>query len=108
MTLFSNEVVFGGIFVVLTLVSLAEIAYVVCVMERKIGALEHRLQATEHTLQHYMAQHDILSRQLENVKIELLSNQCHQLAKNRLMRREFRVLLKKLADTNTEDLDQAP
>lgn len=96
MTLFSNVTWFGGIFVVLTLVSLVELAYVVCLLERKIGALEHRLHSTEHHLQHYMTQHDILSRQLKDVKFELLSNQCDQLAKNRLMRREFRVLLKQL------------
>ena len=106
MTLFTKDnaiFILGSIFVVLTLVSLIELAYVVCVLERKLGMTEHRLQTSEQNLQHYMTQHDMLSRELKDIKIELLSTQCEQLAKNRLMKREFRILLKKL--TNHEELE---
>ena len=104
MTLFTKDTtmfILGSIFVVLTIVSLIELAYVVCVLERKLGSTEHRLRSTEQNLQHYMTQHDMISRELKDIKIELLSTQCEQLAKNRLMKREFRVLLKKI--TNREE-----
>ena len=100
--------ILGSVFVVLTIVSLVELSYVACVMERKLGSTEHRLRTAEQNLQHYMTQHDILSRELKDIKIELLSTQCEQLAKNRLMKREFRILLKKITNQEEQEEDDNP
>ena len=106
MILFTNDnilFILGSVFVVITVISLIELSYVVCVLERKVGATEHRLHSTEHRLQQYMTHQDTLIRQLEDTRIEMLSNQCDHLAKTRLMRREFRVLLRKCSNTNEQD-----
>jgi len=87
---------FGSIFVCITIVSLIELAYVLCLLERKNGATEHRLRITEQNLQQIMVKYDALDRQLKETRLELLSTQCNQLAKNRLMRREMRVLCRKI------------
>ena len=99
MNIFTNSntlFTFGSIFVGVTIVSLIELAYMVCVLERKNGAIEHRLRTTEQNLQQITRSHDVLIRQLKDVKLELLSTQCDQLAKNRLIRREIRLLRRKL------------
>ena len=90
----------GGVFSVIVIISLAELSYVVCVLERKLDSTERRLRSTEQNLQQYVMR---LERQLKDVKLELLSNQCDQLAKNRLMRRELRILLHKISNDVTEN-----
>lgn len=96
--------ILGSAFVGLTIISLIEIAYVVLVLERKTGALEQRLRKNEQNLSEYVMRTEALNHELDSTKLESLSNQCKQLAKNRLMRRELRVLLKKL--TNREEQEQ--
>lgn len=99
MSIFTNSNIlftFGSIFVGITIASLIELAYVLCVLERKNGATEHRLRTTEQNLQQITRQYDALVQQLKDVKLELLSTQCDQLAKNRLIRREIRLLRRKL------------
>ena len=103
MTILLNNyyaIMIGGVFSVIVIISLAELSYVVCVLERKLDSTERRLRSTEQNLQQYVMR---LERQLKDVKLELLSNQCDQLAKNRLMRREFRVLLRKISNDVTEN-----
>ena len=103
MTILLNNyyaIMIGGVFSVIVIISLAELSYVVCVLERKLDSTERRLRSTEQNLQQYVMR---LERQLKDVKLELLSNQCDQLAKNRLMRREFRVLLSKISNDVTEN-----
>ena len=95
--------ILGSSFVGLTIISLVEIAFVVLVLERKTGALEQRLRKTEQNLSEYVMRTEALNHELESTKLESLSNQCEQLAKNRLMRRELRVLLKKLTEQDAED-----
>ena len=105
MTIYTNSNIlftFGSIFVGVTIVSLIELAYVFCVLERKNGATEHRLRTTEQNLQQITRQYDALVQQLKDVKLELLSTQCDQLAKNRLIRREIRLLRRKL--NNAEEI----
>lgn len=103
MTLFTNDnilFILGSVFVVITIVSLIELSYVVCVLERRLQATEHLLQRDLHQ---YMMRQDTLIRQLKDTRIEMLSNHCDQLAKTRLMRREFRVLLRKCLNTTEQD-----
>lgn len=103
MTILLNNyyaIMIGGVFSVIVIISLAELSYVVCVLERKLDSTERRLRSTEQNLQQYVMR---LERQLKDVKLELLSNQCDQLAKNRLMRRELRILLHKISNDVTEN-----
>ena len=106
MTILLNNyyaIMIGGIFSVIVIISLAELSYVVCVLERKLDSTERRLRSTEQNLQQYVMRLEALTRQLKDVKLELLSNQCDQLAKNRLMRRELRILLHKISNDVTEN-----
>jgi len=64
--------------------------------------LERKLGETEQNLQKYMIRMETLTRELKDTRIEMLSNQCDQLAKNRLMRREFRVLFRRISNTVAE------
>lgn len=106
MTLFTKDnilFILGSAFVGLTIISLIEIAYVVFVLERRTGALEQRVRKTEQNLSEYVMRTEALNNELENTRLELLSTQCEQLAKNRFMRRELRVLLKKLTEQDAEE-----
>lgn len=88
-------------FIFIILVYLTKLSYVVRILEKKNGVTEGRLRKTEQNLSECVMRVEALNRELETTRLEMLANQCQQLAKNRLIRRDFRVVMRKM--TNLSD-----
>ena len=106
MSILTNNTYFVLFVSSFSVIFLIEMAYFIYVFERKIGALEHRLRTTEQSLSECKAKVENLTRELRDTRTEIVSNQCYQLAKNRVLRREFRILRHQVYSTLSHNEEQ--
>jgi hypothetical protein len=98
--------VFDIAFIFIVLVYLTKLSYIVRILEKKHGVTEGRLRKIEQNLSEYVMRTEALNRELETTRLEMLANQCQQLAKNRLVRRDFRVLMRKMTNISEQAQDR--
>jgi len=88
MTIFTKENAYylgWAFYIIVSIVSLAELAYVYCILERKECTAEHRIIQCEQIITD-------LTIKLNTIQNDLLNTQLEYLAKSRTIRREVRVL----------------